>query len=503
MTRVETLNWLYAASTSLAMHGVEIVAVGDPRGSRLDRAARRLIQIVRDEGPQPWEDLLGAVRALRWRLVTQPQPICLNAAIREGASAVCDQVHRLRGAVADELFLNELEEAVRAVCTQDPPVGEILLSSIAEVGSSECVVVAASQAAQMALKGWLDSSGIRVVTAGELEDVRPRAGQAYAIGPPRFFRSALVTAPVVDAVTYILPTWFSDRSMPHSPFAPYADGGIRIKAQTFLEGDLSEPGMEVSDVEAENALFPQVLWGGRDSDREPGSEEVRARKVLLNGGLAMWLDDGDRIRALDPNQPAGERVVYTEIEAVRTGTYLLLRKGETERGILYRAALSMLGELGGRIEDSQHEWKSELAKRLAFHGDQAVAKDLLAEGVKAVHRAHAWIDPKLIRPHSDQDFAGLLSWLGIPLQPAFAYATTLRRTIYQASARVRDELEMAVAGADLSALARDGSLSLTVKAIGVRGLVATRVTAVAPYTEIVARNDARVPFEDRTSRWLE
>ena len=46
-------------------------------------------------------------------------------------------------------------------------------------------------------------------------------------------------------------------------------------------------------------------------------------------------------------------------------------------------------------------------------------------------------------------------------------------------------------------------LSLDVKAAGFRGILATRVLAVSPFMEVVSRNDARVPFEDRSGQWLE
>ena len=43
MSRIASLNQRYAASASLAQTGVEIVAVGDPAGARLNAAVRRVI----------------------------------------------------------------------------------------------------------------------------------------------------------------------------------------------------------------------------------------------------------------------------------------------------------------------------------------------------------------------------------------------------------------------------------------------------------------------------
>ena len=38
---------------------------------------------------------------------------------------------------------------------------------------------------------------------------------------------------------------------------------------------------------------------------------------------------------------------------------------------------------------------------------------------------------------------------------------------------------------------------------GFRGIIATRVLAVSPETTVVARHEARLPFADRSAKWLE
>ncbi len=504
MSRVEALNQRYAASASLARNGVEIFSVGDPVGARLNAAVRRLLNVVRDDGTELWDDLVGAAKALRWRLLTQPQPLQFNTDLRSAVEQVTRQVHRLRGAVANAALLEELLGAAQAVEESDPLVGMVLMRSIEEVGSGACVVVAASTTARAGLESWLNGSDVIVLTAGDLEREQPRREQTYVVGPPRFFRSSLVTAPVIDAVSFLIPAWFGDRSIPYSVIAPYADGAIKIEARVFTEGEIDEPETEVPETEVEDDFLPQFAWGSRQSaDREPGSEEVEAQKVLLSGNLAIWLDDGDRIRALDPGQPAGERVIYVEVGLVRAGTYLLLRRGETERGVLYQAALGLLGTKGGAADATQKAWKAALAQRLVDRGYRQVVRELRERGVKAADRARAWTDSNLVRPHSDHDFEILLEWLGIPTQPTFGHATMVRRALYQASADVREQLEKAVSAVDLAVLERDGQLSLDVDMEGLRGIVATRVLAMSPYTEIVSRHDARVPFEDRSGQWLE
>lgn len=504
MSRIASVNQRYVASASLARTGVEVVAVGDPAGARLNAAVRRLMVASRDDGPELWENLIGAAKSLRWRLVTQPQPIEYNPALTEAVDELCRQIRRMRGAIADEALLDELRHGGLGVASTDPALGDVLLRSIEEVGAADCVVVAASRVAEMALSTWLEGYGVRVMTAGELEREQPEIGQAYVVGPPRFYKSSLVTAPVTGSLSFLLPAWFGDRTIPRSAIAAYSEGAIRIEAKVFTEGDTTEPevGAEVDEVEDE--FLPQPSWGAaRSADREPGADEVEARKVLLSGNLAIWLDDGDRIRALDPDQPVGERVVYTEVGAVRPGTYLLLRQGETERGALYRAALGRLSSKGPAVDAAQKAWKAKLTRRIQELSYRRTVSELRARGVKTAERARAWTEPSLVRPNRDEDFEGLLEWLDIPVQPTFGYATMLRRAHHQASADLREQLERTVSQADLSALERHGHWLLESTSEGVRGLVATRVLAVSPYKEVVPRHDARVPFEDRSGQWLE
>jgi hypothetical protein len=508
MNRIQNLNQRYAASSLLARSGVEIVAVGDPAGARFNAAVRRLMAALSDDGPGLWDDLAGVSKALRWRLITQLQPMAFNPGLVQLAGEVKRQARRLRGAVADQSLLDDLEESATALADPDREsvVGTALLRACQEAGPGDSVVITASKPAQAGLESWLQKYGILVLTAGELERDQPDRDQAYVVGPPRFFRSSLVTAPVTDGVSFLVPAWFGDRSVPRSAIAAYAEGAIRIEARIFTLGDTAEPEQGVVPVEAEDedVYLPQPMWGSRQSiDREPTSDEVEAHKVLLSGDLAMWLDDGERIRALDPRQPAGERVIYTEVAAVRPGTYLLLRQGTTERGALYQAAIAKLGQRGGAVDASQAVWKSLLADKIQALGYRKVAQELRAAGVRTADRARAWTDPSLIRPNSDQDFERLLQWLGIPIQPTFGYAAMLRKMLYQASAEIGRQLEAAVSAADLSALETTGNLSLDVTTEGFRGILATRVLAISPYSEIVSRHDARVPFEDRSGQWLE
>jgi hypothetical protein len=414
----------------------------------------------------------------------------------------------LRGAVADSELLDGLRTSAEAVAVSDPPVGQLLLESIEDVVAESCVVVAANGAAQAAMHEWLAPHGVLVLTPGDLERQQPDRELTYVVGPPRFFRSSLVTAPVTGELGFLFPEWFGDRTVPTSAIAEYAEGAVRIRPRFFTSGIQAGPDCARTGAEEpvlEEDLLPEPVWGERKTaQRAPGVDEVEARKVFLAGGLAMWLDDGERIRTLELRQPPRERVTYTEVSAVRPGTYLLLRIGAGERGALYKSALQELGSAASGIADTQTVWKSALARRLDDLGKGEVVRRLSKLGVKASEQARAWTDPIFVRPNRDEDMRVTLRWLGVSVEPTFGNATKLRQSVHKANAVVRRGLEAAVAQADLSSLESTGHLQLAfTTSEGVRPIVATKVLAVAPFKEIQMRHDARVPFEDEGAQWLE
>ncbi|MER6161952.1 hypothetical protein ABT147_41740 [Streptomyces sp. NPDC001868] len=505
MNRVHDVIRRYKASVEVVRHGVEIFVVGDPAGARLNAAVRSLAYTVSENSSDVRGDLLRAANALRWRRMMQPQPDGFHLAVTEAASAVVREARMLRGAVADEVLLDEIAAAAQGVCQTDSPVSGELWRSIEEADPSICAVVASSNRARAGLQEWLTSLSVPVLLPGELSDVSERVEQLYVVGPPSFFPPSLVTAPAANELTFLMPAWFRHRAIPVSRFADQADGAIKARVREWTVGDLSEPEAPISDDEPmEDVYYPQPIWRGRISgDSEPGPDEAEAWKVLLAGNLAIWLDDGDRIRALDPRQPEGERVTYAAVKDVVPGTYLVLRDGETERGAMYEAALHLMGPRAGAIEATQRGWKTALEERLASRGVRASIAELRARGVRSAARVRAWTETTLISPKNEQDLVLLLEWLGLAAEPSHQNAMALRRAVYQASADLREELENAVSRADLAALERDGRMSLDIQREGFRSIVVAKVQARSPYTEIVPRLRTRVPFFDRSGEWLE
>jgi hypothetical protein len=284
-------------------------------------------------------------------------------------------------------------------------------------------------------------------------------------------------------------------------FSADAIGGIRPRTRTHKIGDDAFIPDRLRRVE--DQLKPAPAWV-RPKFRLPvGGDEVHARRVLLCGGLSIMLDlEGETIRTLDPDRPAGGRVRMRDVEDVDSGTYLVLREGQTESEPLYARALARLAARADAVERSQTEWKSALRERL-HAGSAEVTRSLRALGVKAAAQAPAWTARTLARPNSDADFEILLRWLGVPLEPFREHANLVRRARSQAVVDVKEALEAALGDADMRGLERVGFLKLDLELEGFAGIVATRVLALSPHLDVVARSELRIPREDTRARWLE
>ena len=505
MNRIEFANARYQAIGNLVVNGATLRISTDPLGQSFNDIVLDLNRMARNENDTALVDLLGAARLLRWRLMTHPQPLSLNAPILDIAAAVINEIRQLRGSLAleGELLLDSLEGRVVQITESDPAIG-ILLSRILDGLTSDAnsVIVATSTTAAMGIKMWLGSHGLPVFSHSDLSLRREIWETEFVIGPPRFFPSGLVSAPSAPSINFLLPDWFHDRSIPRSPISRYSDGPIEIR--TFMFGILEPVDESVAEVTTEEEVLPQPVWDlGKELEREPSQDEVVARLVLLSGGLAIFLDDGERIRCLDPSQPKGERVNFRDVSSVGVGTYLLLSEGQTERGILYQEALRLMGTRKTVVEASQSRWKALLEDRISKVGYAKVEKELWDLGVQTIDRIRAWTEPTLVRPQRVQDFQILLNWLGVPVDTTLELANELRRNRSKANANIRERLEDAVDKSDLTQIDVFGHLRMDLGTDGVRGIIATRLLGISPRTEYVSRAEARIPFSSSRSKWLE
>lgn len=515
---VAAVNDRYAAAASVAgaRGAVELVVVHDTAGADFNSTVRELRGAEDLQLLTLWEELLPAAGYLRRLRATEPFPASFSARHHEAVGELRERVAQGRalvGAETAELLGRLVDQAATLEDGSPTPVGELLLESLAEIGPENCVVLAANARAEHGLRAWLGEVGIEAAAIA----VTGRAGvhpdsRAYLLGPPGFLGARSFLAPACPELSYLFPAWAPDRSLPTTLLSEHAVGGIyptvRVAhvgtptARNHMSDTTSSPAPETGPDDLEELLS----WSDpAPPAREPLPDEVLARRVLLAGGRSMLLDqDGGWIRALDPEQPAGERVHQRDEQTVVPGVYLVLREGVTNSQSLYDRTMTVLGGDAEAVEAKQSEWKAALARTLRVLGNRQVVRQLERAGVGAAARAPAWVEQTLARPQDPGDFEKLLRWLRMsPVRSYVANADKFAKARYRAANDVRELLEEALDAADLEALHANGIVRLRVKGEQFASIMAARVIAVSPDKTLVPRASVRVPQIDRRARWLE
>ncbi|WP_029253517.1 hypothetical protein [Paraoerskovia marina] len=518
--RIENLNKRFADIASILKYGVEVQLAEDPLGYRYSQAVRTVVRTAKDDDPEVWADVLGAAKSLRSKLLLHPEED--SRTIAEHVDALRVQITRIRPNLADSAMLDEALAAAVALRGQQSAVGELLWQAVEDFTAEDCLVVVGSRRAAEAISDWIAPLGARVLTPGDLRREPLSASIALIVGPPRFFHSSMVTSPMTSEVTFIVPNWFGDRSIPTTSLSEYAEKPILVTARETgpkrpaplpARASEAEGAAEVQPDETE--LEPSALWKApQDGERTPRPDEVRARKVLLSGGYSVWIDAGDRIRSLDPYQPAGENVVYLGVatfrdlspeQLARTEIYLLLRSAtKTQHSYLHERARASLGPTRTLVQETQQSWKSKLRGRIDSWGEQQVVRSLEDHGVQAAGEAVAWTSEEFTRPLRNDDFRLLLDWLDLATDgPEYRNATRLRSAFRSESHKVQTQIGRSVTGGDLAHLKQDGHRLLPAPEPGEPGLTAARVLAVSPHDEIKPRHEVRVLRADDAGRWLQ
>ena len=507
MSRFRRVADLYTASAQLSANdaSVSLVIVADPLGAILDRRMQELARLELGEEVPLVDELLAIGRLVRWRNLVQPTPARFDHdvdAFRESITTLRFRISAMldpeSGAVTESLATAALD----ALAARHTPAAGLLLDSLREVDGEGCIVVAQSAGAQQRIALWIAEEGfvVPVHSVGSLmaADVHETG---YFVGPPTLFGSRVVAAPRCVEMTFILPSWCRDRSVPHSAMSGYATGALRPKAHVFTVGDEPEPELEAIAIDP---IVPQAIWLRHNTGSAVGPDEVLAREVYLAGGMMIYLDkDGDSIRTLDPDEPPGHRVELRPVPAISVGSVLVLRHGETESAALLRLAFQELGPAADTIRARQESWKSALTAKLDSTGSTEASRQLRELGVSAAGQVRAWVALTVVRPRMDLDFRLLLTWLGLADAAYWDPALQLRRARMRAVKRVTKALEDSLAQADMARLSADGVITVELGIEGFAAMTAARVLAISPTETAVHHHDVRIPQSRGVKQWLE
>ena len=200
--------------------------------------------------------------------------------------------------------------------------------------------------------------------------------------------------------------------------------------------------------------------------REQGDDEhelVKARLVVLEDELGVFLEESGSVFTVQPELPVIKRVSSYEVTRLSVGDYVVLR---TEGGGDYVADVAnrLLGYKAATFRQQQITWKSELKKQIAIKGIETVAKVLRAAGVFSASRVNLrnWTSAKNLGMQRHEDFEAVLNYLDLA-KDANRYKEALqglRKAHRSAGHQIRKQLISRVSNLDPATLEQTGHLDI-------------------------------------------
>ena len=115
--------------------------------------------------------------------------------------------------------------------------------------------------------------------------------------------------------------------------------------------------------------------------------------------------------------------------------------------------------------------------------------------MKSINRLSDWTDPNLRRPLRDDDFAIILTHLGLDVEKYLNSASLLKRTILQVAVNFRHQLTAVIEKLNGQFLKESGTHVITSPVDGVANLFISRVVGVSSEEAYVDTQRIRIPFE--------
>lgn len=503
----------YSAVEALQRNGVTLLQVVDDVMSELDNLLRQVSVLARTNAYSPWGDLYQMLSRVYWCLLLSPLPFQRNPLLRNAVGTLTPSLERMRATVTEQSLVTRAIAVVEAVARSEVRVSVVLEESVNDVGRDRSVLLTANRRSRELFRNDEAFRGVLTLTQGELVKMPALdADITFYVGPPVVFPASSVAAPRTEEVTFVFPQTFRVRALPESMLTQFAPRPLKYRVREQLVGTPSHLKSEHTetnvDLEADLLAAPWQHTEAPGSD-EAGSdaggidyEPVLANKVLLAGGRATWIEsDADRIRALDVSDSGGLRLKQVPVDEIDTDTVLILREGASEAVLLRQRAIDMHGDRGKEVWEQQTVWKSALQSQIAERGLSYVEARLKKAGVRAYRQVRAWTYPETIRPRSDEDFARLLAWLQLPIEPHYTAANDLRKFTLVASREFQKAIEAALQIVDPDDLDETGYVVVSHE--GGARVVAARVLDVAPRPQRVSPSLLRVSVPDKGAKWLE
>jgi hypothetical protein len=495
-------NWIYEASNNL--HTMEDSFkllrfidndLASYSKSALQLTARKSGNII----PSQLDQVLGFHSSLRSQIILDPFSSEKHRALFDEISAI--ELSNLVNPT-DLDILRKMTEQARALLSRTQSPSLDFLTKIIDSFDGSLLITFRRESTIKAALEFFDASDISNVFVDSLHRRHERfADNNLIFGPIHWYHESIVSNPRGSHLFAIMPAhikfkqpemtsypdWFS---FGKSPIFRDLDSSVLV-----LNSDITE------DVENIEYATP-VRWIVANTSREKTSENQKlCRHFALANDKQVFIDvDGEQdfVHSVEIDGENSIRKIEISPRDLKIGDYIILREGQSDTEVLYLKARELIGPSIDRIEKHQQEWKSALKRLLAESNLRVLNQTLKDKGMKSVNRLSDWTHPNLRRPLRDDDFAIILTYLGLDVEKYLNSASILKRTILQVAVNFRSQLTAAIESLDGVALKESGTQVITSPVDGVANLFVSRVVAVSAEESYVETQRIRIPFDQES-----
>ena len=460
--------------------------------SALKLTARKSGNII----PSQLDEVLGFHSSLRSQIILDPFSCDKHKDLFTEISAI-----ELSNLVSpsDLEILKKMTEQARLLLNRTQIPSLAFLTKIIDSFDGTLLITFRRESTIRAARDFLEVSNVSNVFVDSLHRRHEQfADNNLIFGPIHWYQESIISNPrgshlfasmpahikfkQPDMISY--PDWFN---FGKSPIFRDLDSSLLVLS--------SEETEDIDDIE----YTTPVRWIITNSSRErTGENQKLCRQIALANGKQVFIDvDGEQdfVHSVEVDSNNAIRKIEISPRDLKIGDYIILREGQSDTEVLYMKARELIGPNIDKIEAHQQEWKKALKTLLLGSDLKALNRSLKDKGMKSVNRLSDWTDPNLRRPLRDDDFAIILTHLGLEVDKYLNSASILKRTILQVAVNFRHQLTAAIEKLDGNTLKESGTHVINSPIDGVANLFISRVVGVSAEEGYVETQRIRIPFD--------
>jgi hypothetical protein len=446
--------------------------------------------------PSQLDEVLGFHSSLRSQIILDPFSCDKHKDLFTEISAI-----ELSNLVSptDLEILTKMTEQARGLLSRTQIPSLDFLTKITDSFDGTLLITFRRESTIRPALDFLDASNISNVLVDSLRRRNEQfADNNLIFGPIHWYQESIISNPRGSHLFAIMPAHIKFKQPEMTSYPDWFNFG---KSPIFRDLDSSLLVLssdETEDVDNIEYATP-VRWIFANSSRERTSENQKlCRQIALANEKQVFIDvDGEQdfVHSVEVDGNNSIRKIEISPRDLKIGDYIILREGQSDTEVLYMKARELIGPNIDKIEVHQQEWKDALKTLLLGSDLKVLNRTLKDKGMKSVNRLSDWTDPNLRRPLRDDDFAIILTHLGLNVDKYLNSASILKRTILQVAVNFRHQLTAAIEKLDGSALKESGTHVITSPVDGVANLFISRVVGVSNEEAYVETQRIRIPFD--------